>query len=191
MLRRRLSAAGARTNGVVQRGRRRRDGEAADRRRARRIDANNAKDWHTWQALHTEKAVRTAPELGEPFGGAKASRVLPSVPVRQFVLSFPYELSGLAATRPDVLASLCCIFGEALALHYRTWAKSAGYTGAQTGAVTFVHRFGSSLKAHTHFHVVEDVEVDMHVEARARAVHPRHRARLRARRRVPRALGPA
>ena len=76
------------------------------------------------------------------------------MPVRQLVLSFPYELSGLAATRPDVLASLCRIFGEALALHYRTWAKSAGYTGAQTGAVTFVHRFGSSLNAHTHFHVV-------------------------------------
>ena len=46
-------------------------------------------------------------------------RVLPSVPVRQLVLSFPYELSGLAATRPDLLASPCRIFGEALALHYR------------------------------------------------------------------------
>ena len=81
-------------------------------------------------------------------------RVLPSVPVRQFVLSFPYELSGLAATRPDVLASLCRILNEAISLHYRTWAKSAGYTGAQTGAVSFVHRFGSSLNLHTHFHVV-------------------------------------
>jgi hypothetical protein len=62
-------------------------------------------------------------------------RVLPSVPVRQFVLSFPYELSGLAATRPDVLASLCRLLNEAISLHYRSWAKSAGYTGAQTGAV--------------------------------------------------------
>ena len=53
-----------------------------------------------------------------------------------------------------VLASLCRIFAEALSLHYRTWAKSAGYTDAQTGAVTFVHRFGSSLNAHTHFFVV-------------------------------------
>ncbi len=81
-------------------------------------------------------------------------RVLPSVPVRQFVLSYPYELSGLAATRPDVLASLCRILAEAIALHYRTWAKSAGLAAAQTGAVTFVHRFGSSLNLHTHFHVV-------------------------------------
>ena len=81
-------------------------------------------------------------------------RVLPSVPVRQFVLSFPYELSGLAATRPDVLAVLCRIFGEAIALHYRTWAKSAGFAASRTGAVTFVHRFGSSLNLHAHFHVV-------------------------------------
>ena len=33
-------------------------------------------------------------------------RVLPSVPLRQYVLAFPYELSGLAATRPEVLAAL-------------------------------------------------------------------------------------
>ncbi len=81
-------------------------------------------------------------------------RVLPCVPIRQFVVSFPYELSGLAATRPDVLASLCRIFAEGLELHYRTWAKSAGYTDAHTGAVTFVHRFGSSLNLHTHLHVL-------------------------------------
>ena len=30
-------------------------------------------------------------------------RVIPSVPVRQYVLAFPYELSGLAATRADDL----------------------------------------------------------------------------------------
>jgi ribosomal protein S27E len=30
-------------------------------------------------------------------------RILPAVPLRQFVLSFPFELSLLAATKPDVL----------------------------------------------------------------------------------------
>jgi hypothetical protein len=69
------------------------------------------------------------------------------------VLSFPYELSGLAATRRDMLESLCRILNEGISLHYRTWAKSVGHTGAQTGAVSFVHRFGSSLNLHTHFHV--------------------------------------
>ena len=60
-------------------------------------------------------------------------RVLPSVPVRQYVLSFPYALSGLAATRPEVLASLCRILSEELSLHYRTWAKSAGQGRAMQG----------------------------------------------------------
>jgi hypothetical protein len=47
-------------------------------------------------------------------------RVLSSVPVRQFVLSFPFDLSGLAATRPDVLGTLCRLLNQAISLHYRT-----------------------------------------------------------------------
>ncbi len=62
-------------------------------------------------------------------------RILPAVPVRQYVLSFPYELSGLAATRADVLAALNRIFCEAIALHYRAWAKNQGYPKSHTGSV--------------------------------------------------------
>jgi Putative transposase len=87
---------------------------------------------------------------GGPFGGS-SSALGPRPSVCAF---FSYELSGLAATRPDVLASLCRILAEALGLHYRMWATSVGLAGAQTGAVTFVHRFGSSLNLHTHFHVM-------------------------------------
>jgi hypothetical protein len=32
--------------------------------------------------------------------------VLPAVPIRQFVLSLPFELSLLAATKPEVLRAL-------------------------------------------------------------------------------------
>jgi hypothetical protein len=35
--------------------------------------------------------------------------VLPAVPIRQFVLSFPFELSLLAATKPEVLRELARI----------------------------------------------------------------------------------
>jgi hypothetical protein len=45
----------------------------------------------------------------------------------------------------------CRLLNQAISLHYRTWAKSAGFAAAETGAVTFVHRFGSSLNLHTHF----------------------------------------
>lgn len=39
-----------------------------------RVEATNARDWDAWQALHTEDAIRTAPELEEPLEGAAAMR---------------------------------------------------------------------------------------------------------------------
>jgi hypothetical protein len=84
-------------------------------------------------------------------------RVLPCVPVRQYVLAFPYDLSGLAATRPEVLTYLSRVFWEALRHRYRAWAKSAGLGNAsrvETGAVTGVPRAGSSLNLHVHFHTL-------------------------------------
>jgi ketosteroid isomerase-like protein len=40
----------------------------------RRIAANNAHDWDTWESLHTPDVVRTAPGLGAPLVGADALR---------------------------------------------------------------------------------------------------------------------
>jgi hypothetical protein len=80
-------------------------------------------------------------------------RVLPAVPIRQFVLSFPFELSLLAATKPEVLRALARIHAEELARHYKSAAKRSGQIGKlHTGAVTFVQRFGSSLNVHVHLH---------------------------------------
>ena len=84
-------------------------------------------------------------------------RVVPNVPVRQYVLAFPYELSGLAALLPEVLAALSRIFWESLHLHYQGWAKAAGVAPSrrvETGAVTGVHRAGASLNVHVHFHLL-------------------------------------
>ena len=51
--------------------------------------------------------------------------VLPAVPVPQYVLAFPYELSGLAATRPEVLRALPAhlVGGAAPALPARARAR--------------------------------------------------------------------
>jgi len=79
--------------------------------------------------------------------------ILPAVPIRQFVLSFPFELSLLAATKPEVLRALARIHAEELARHYKSAAKKNGEVGKlHAGAVTFVQRFGSSLKLHVHLH---------------------------------------
>jgi ketosteroid isomerase-like protein len=59
-----------------------------------RIAANNAQDWQTWEALHTEDAVRTAPELFEPLVGAGAMRE----GIEELVVTFPdYHLELVEA----------------------------------------------------------------------------------------------
>lgn len=79
-------------------------------------------------------------------------RVLPAVPVRQWVLSLPFELRALAAFRADVLSALGRLFIEAVFARYRAWAKRKGLGAAPTGAVTHVQRFGSSVNLNVHFH---------------------------------------
>jgi Putative transposase len=75
------------------------------------------------------------------------------LPILPLVLSFPFELSLLAATKPEVLRALARIHAEELARHYKGAAKKRGEAGKlHTGAVTFVQRFGSSLNLHVHLH---------------------------------------
>ncbi|MED5458553.1 MAG: transposase zinc-binding domain-containing protein, partial [Pseudomonadota bacterium] len=70
--------------------------------------------------------------------------VFPEQPVRQWVLSFPYPLRFLFASRPEVM-------GKVLGIVYRVIStqliRSAGFTRerARTGAVTLIQRFGSAL----------------------------------------------
>jgi hypothetical protein len=89
-------------------------------------------------------------------------RVLPNAPVRQWVLSLPFELRGMAATKPDVLTVLGRIFAEEVA---RTTKRLAGVTGAETGSVSFPQRFGGSLNLHVHFHLLSaDAVFEKHGE---------------------------
>jgi ribosomal protein S27E len=79
--------------------------------------------------------------------------VLPKVPLRQWVLSVPFQLRFLFASYPDLM-------GKALGIVYRTIAtwliRQAGFTHdtARTGAVTFIQRFGSALNLNVHFHML-------------------------------------
>jgi hypothetical protein len=79
-------------------------------------------------------------------------RVLPDVPVRQYVLTLPYELRKLAAFKADVLTAFGRIAVEAIFAGYRARAKREGIKDGQCGAINFVQRFGS-LNLHVHFHV--------------------------------------
>jgi hypothetical protein len=82
-----------------------------------------------------------------------ADEVLPALPLRQWVVSFPFALRFLFAARPDALAKALEIIYRLLATHL---AHKAGFTGreAATGAVTLVQRFGSALNLNIHLHML-------------------------------------
>jgi hypothetical protein len=80
-------------------------------------------------------------------------RVVPDVPVRQYVLTLPYELRKLVAFKADVLTAVARIFVESVFASYRGRARRDGIEDAQSGSINFVQRFGS-LNLHCHFHPV-------------------------------------
>ncbi len=81
-------------------------------------------------------------------------RVLPNVPLRQYVLTMPDELRRLVAFRADVLTAIARIFVESVFALYRGRAKRDGIEAPQCGAVNFVQRCGSSINLHVHYHLV-------------------------------------
>jgi len=78
-------------------------------------------------------------------------RVAPNVPVRQWVLSLPFELRRLVAFRADVLTAVARIFYEVVSADY---VRRSGVASARTGAVTCIQRFGGSLNLNPHLHVI-------------------------------------
>ena len=98
-------------------------------------------------AVHriTVGSARAAALGGRPKSAALlVDEVFPEQPVRQWVLSFPYPLRFLFASRPAIM-------GRVLGIVYRVIAAylvhKAGFTRktARTGAVTLIQRFGSAL----------------------------------------------
>ena len=79
--------------------------------------------------------------------------VFPEQPVRQWVLSVPFQLRFLFASRPEVMGQVLGIVYRCIATHL---IRKAGFTRktAQTGAVTLIQRFGSALNLNVHFHML-------------------------------------
>jgi hypothetical protein len=69
--------------------------------------------------------------------------VIPTVPVRQWVLSLPIPLRSLFAVHPDLLAPVLQIIHFAIAM---SLIEQTGIRGAEatTCAVTLMQRFGSA-----------------------------------------------
>jgi len=78
-------------------------------------------------------------------------QVIPRVPVRQWVLSFPIPLRILLAAHPELLTPLLRIVHRVMR---RFLLKQAGLNrgAADAGAVTLIQRFGSAANLNIHRH---------------------------------------
>ncbi len=98
--------------------------------------------------------------------------VFPHVPVRQFVLSVPKRLRPFLHYRPKTATAVLHILLRALQATLREACPTAPAT-ASLGVVSFLHRFGSSLNPHFHYHLCvvdglfDATEMDQHPETRS------------------------
>jgi len=77
--------------------------------------------------------------------------VFPRLPVRQWVLAVPKRLRYFLQRDPDLQGAALRLFVRAVEQTLRAHSAGAG-PAARLGAVAFIHRFGSALNAHLHFH---------------------------------------
>jgi hypothetical protein len=71
--------------------------------------------------------------------------------IRQWVISFPFQIRLCLAVRPKIMAKALEITHAAISSYYH---KKVGLqkNNAKTGAVTLIQRFGGSLNLNVHFH---------------------------------------
>ncbi len=99
-------------------------------------------------SCNARRMVETAAHL--------CDHVFPRLPVRQWVLSVPKRLRYFMQRDGVVLNMVLRIFLRVIAQGLQTHAPGAANVDTAAlhiGAVTFIHRFGSSLNDHVHFHV--------------------------------------
>jgi hypothetical protein len=96
-------------------------------------------------SCNTRRMVETSAHL--------ADHILPRLPVRQWVLSLPRRLRYHLEHDRRAINSALRIFLDAIERRLRARCPGSD-PKARSGAVAFIHRFGSSLNQHIHFHVV-------------------------------------
>jgi hypothetical protein len=81
--------------------------------------------------------------------------VFPVVPVRQWVLSSPFALRYKMAYDSQLMSDVLNVFARAVLGDLRRRArKFLGLRDSQSGAVTFIQRFGDALNCNVHFHLL-------------------------------------
>lgn len=80
--------------------------------------------------------------------------VVPRVPVRQWVLSFPKRLRYLLARDTKLLGEVLGCFLKCLFAFHRRRARKLGTPGGVAGAISYLQWFGSALQLTPHFHCI-------------------------------------
>lgn len=99
-------------------------------------------------SCNTRRMVETAAHLSD--------HVFPRLPVRQWVLSVPKRLRYFMQRDGVVLNRVLHIFLRVIEQSLQAHCPGAAQVdkaALHIGAVAFIHRFGSSLNEHVHFHV--------------------------------------
>lgn len=102
-------------------------------------------------------------------GAQLVDRVLPRVPLRQWVLTLPFELRARAAKEPALVAAIDRILFREVE---RWMRRAAGPHAGCAGSVTIVQRFGGSLNLHVHFHALFLEGLFSRAEQQAPQFHP-------------------
>jgi len=78
--------------------------------------------------------------------------VIPRVPMRQWVLSVPKRLRPHLMLDAKLAGVVLRILLRAIRSELRASGRGSTPADARLGAVSFLHRFGSALNPHPHFH---------------------------------------
>jgi len=83
------------------------------------------------------------------------TRVLPEVPVRQWVLSLPFQLRARVAYDASLFSAIVRIFVDEVFRLHAAQARELGVVAKpNSGAVACLQRFGSALNLNPHLHLV-------------------------------------
>jgi hypothetical protein len=80
--------------------------------------------------------------------------VLPAVPLRQWVLTVPFEIRALLAFDPKLLSLLRRIYVQETLRFFEAQLASTGVHQPRGGAVNFAHRVDGALRINPHFHTL-------------------------------------
>ena len=79
--------------------------------------------------------------------------MLPAVPLRQWVLTLPFELRAALAYERNLMGAVARIFADSVMGWYRR-RLAEGVPEARGGAVTVIQRCSSDMKLNPHLHVI-------------------------------------